>query len=70
MKTLYDVQEWLKKYGFVNLFPNRYDAILFMQQELKRMVDQGIIEKTDHDYMTVLLILRQEERIEIEKESQ
>ncbi|WP_136256092.1 YqgQ family protein, partial [Onishia niordana] len=32
MKTLYDVQELLKKYGFINFMTNRLDAIYFMQQ--------------------------------------
>ena len=44
MKTLYDVQEMLKKYGYINLFPDRLDAIAFMQIELGKMLDSGIIE--------------------------
>lgn len=67
MKTLYDVQELLKKYGFINFMTNRLDAIYFMQQELTNMVDQGIFEKSDKEYLTAQLILRREERIEKEK---
>ncbi|EKF52051.1 YqgQ family protein [Lactococcus garvieae] len=67
METLYDVQELLKKYGFINFMTNRLDAIYFMQQELTKMVDQGIFEKSDKDYLTAQLILRREERIEKEK---
>jgi uncharacterized protein YqgQ len=66
MKTLYDVQEMLKKYGYVNLFPNRLDAIKMMQMELLKMIDGHIFEKSDHDYLTATLILRREERIELE----
>lgn len=67
MKTLYDVQELLKKYGFINFMTNRLDAIYFMQQELTNMVEQGIFEKSDKEYLTAQLILRHEERIEKEK---
>ena len=66
MKTLYDVQELLKKYGFINFMTNRLDAIYFMQQELTNMVEQGIFEKSDKEYLTAQLILRREERIEKE----
>lgn len=67
MKTLYDVQELLKKYGFINFMTNRLDAIYFMQQELTNMGEQGIFEKSDKEYLTAQLILRREERIEKEK---
>ena len=67
MKTLYDVQELLKKYGFINFMTNRLDAIYFMQQELTNMVEQGIFEKSDKEYLTAQLILRREERVEKEK---
>lgn len=67
MKTLYDVQELLKKYGFINFMTNRLDAIYFMQQELTNMAEQGIFEKSDKEYLTAQLILRREERIEKEK---
>lgn len=69
MKTLYDVQELLKKYGFINFMTNRLDAIYFMQQELTNMVEQGIFEKSDKEYLTAQLILRREERIEKEKQN-
>ena len=57
----------LKKYGFINFMTNRLDAIYFMQQELTNMVEQGIFEKSDKEYLTAQLILRREERIEKEK---
>lgn len=67
MKTLYDVQEMLKKYGYINLFPDRLDAIAFMQIELGKMLESGIFKKSDHDYLTARLILAREERIEKKK---
>ena len=67
MKTLYDVQEMLKKYGHINLFPDRLDAIAFMQSELGKMLESGIFQKSDNDYLTARLILAREERIEKKK---
>lgn len=66
MKSLYDVQEWLKKFGYVNLMPNRLDAIYFMNLELAELIKKGILEKNDKDYLTARLILRREENYELE----
>lgn len=66
MKTLYDVQEWLKKYGYINLMPNRLDAIYLMQQELAVMIKTGILTRDDHDYLSARLILHHEEQLEKE----
>jgi uncharacterized protein YqgQ len=66
MKTLYDVQEFLKKYGYINLLVNRLDAIYMMKKELIQLYDQGMIPD-QKQYFTAELILRREERIELEK---
>ena len=66
MKTLYDVQEFLKLHGYINLFSNRRDAIFFMAQELKTLYDAGLIPN-EKDYFTADLILRREHRLESEK---
>lgn len=67
MKTLYDVQEWFKKYGYINLTSNRLDAIYFMLKELNDMTESGILDKNSREYFTVRLILQREERLENEK---
>lgn len=67
MKNLYDVQEWLKKYGYINLDSNRRDAIYFMKIEVSELHKNGILLDTDKDYLTASLILRREERVEQEK---
>lgn len=64
MKTLYDVQEWLKKYGYINLMPNRLDAIYLMEEELHLMHEKGILQDTDKDYLSARLILKREARLE------
>lgn len=68
MKTLYDVQEFLKKHGYINLLSNRLDAIFFMAQELKTLYDAGLIPD-QNDYFTADLILRREHRLESEKKT-
>lgn len=64
MKTLYDVQEMLKKIWIYQSFSRSFDAIAFMQIELGKMLESGIFQKSDHDYLTARLILSREERIE------
>lgn len=64
MKTLYDVQEWMKKFGYINLMPNRRDAIYFMKLELRELHKRGIIAENDSDYFKASLILRQESKKE------
>lgn len=67
MKTLYDVQEWFKSFGYINLMSNRLDAIYFMQQELSYMINAGVLDKSNRDYITAKLILQREERLENER---
>ncbi|MDY3824822.1 MULTISPECIES: YqgQ family protein [Streptococcus] len=66
MKTLYDVQQLLKRFGiFVYLGKRLYD-IEMMKLELSRLYDNGLLDK--QDYLTAELILRREHRLEKEKE--
>ncbi len=41
--------------------------LAFMQIELGKMLESGIFQKSDHDYLTARLILAREERIEKKK---
>ena len=66
MKTLYDVQQHLEKYGiFVHVGKRIWDIEL-MALELDNINKAGLIDK--HDYMIAKLILRREHRIEELKE--
>ncbi|MDR0300147.1 MAG: DUF910 family protein [Streptococcaceae bacterium] len=69
MESLFDVQEWMKKFGYVNLISNRLDAIYFMKVELVELKKRGIIQENDPEFFSASLILRREARIEEEKES-
>ncbi|MEG0289344.1 MAG: YqgQ family protein [Carnobacterium sp.] len=68
MKTMYDVQQLLKRYGIFIYVGKRLWDIELMLIELKKIHEQGLIE--NDEYMTALLILKQEHRIEESKENQ
>ncbi|MEW6855278.1 ROK family glucokinase [Streptococcus iniae] len=67
MKTLYDVQQLLKNFGIYVYIGKRLYDIEVMKIELKRIYDNGLLDKTD--YINAELVLRQEHRLELEKES-
>ena len=62
MKTLYDVQQLLEKYGILVHVGKRIWDIELMALELDNINKAGLIDR--HDYMVVKLILRKEHRIE------
>ncbi|CAM4226893.1 hypothetical protein AT575_05490 [Streptococcus penaeicida] len=66
MKTLYDVQQLLKNFGIYIYIGKRLYDIEVMKIELKRLYDNGLIDKMD--YLNAELILRREHRLELEKE--
>ncbi|ALV21304.1 YqgQ family protein [Carnobacterium antarcticum] len=68
MKTMYDVQQLLKRYGIFIYVGKRLWDIELMLIELKKIHEQGLIE--NDEYMTALLILKQEHRVEESKENQ
>lgn len=66
MKTLYDVQQLLKRFGLIIYMGKRLYDIEMMQIELARLYDQGLVAR--EDYLLAQLILRREHRLELEKE--
>lgn len=66
MKTLYDVQQLLEKYGILVHVGKRIWDIELMALELDNINKAGLIDQ--HDYMMAKLILRQQHRIEELKE--
>lgn len=62
MKTLYDVQQLLEKYGILVHVGKRIWDIELMALELDNINRAGLIDQ--HDYMIAKLILRKEHRIE------
>ena len=62
MKTLYDVQQLLKKYGILVHVGKRIWDIELMAIELDNIYKAGLIEQKD--YLVAKLILQQEHEIE------
>ncbi|MGT2924558.1 YqgQ family protein [Streptococcus caviae] len=68
MKTLYDVQQLLKRFGIYVYLGKRLYDIEMMKIELERLYENGLISKDD--YLQAELVLRREHRIEKEKENE
>lgn len=66
MKTLYDVQQLLKRFGIIIYLGKRLYDIELMMIELKRLYQNGLIEQDD--YLKAELILRREHGLELQKE--
>ena len=64
MKTLYDVQQYLKSFGIIIYMGKRLYDIEMMNIELERIYDAGLIEKLD--YLEAESILRREHRLELQ----
>ena len=62
MKTLYDVQQLVEKYGILVHVGKRIWDIELMALELDNINKAGLIDRID--YMVAKLILRKEHRIE------
>lgn len=67
MKTLYDVQQLLKRFGIIIYLGKRLYDIELMMIELKRLYQNGLIEQDD--YLKAELILRREHGLELQKET-
>ncbi|MCM3571873.1 YqgQ family protein [Mesobacillus subterraneus] len=65
MKTIYDIQQFLKKFGTIIYIGDRVADLELMAAELKELYNSQLIETKD--YQTAILLLRQEIRMETEK---
>lgn len=65
MTNLYDVQQLLKRFGIYVYLGKRSWDIELMMIELKKLHENGLIERTE--YLPALLVLKQEHRKEEEK---
>ena len=64
MKTLYDVQQFLKSFGIIIYMGKRLYDIEMMKIELKRIYDAGLMDKLT--YFEAEAVLRREHRLELE----
>ncbi|OLN23527.1 cytosolic protein [Domibacillus antri] len=68
MRTIYDVQQLLKRYGVFVYIGNRVADLQLMEVELKELYQSQLVET--QEYQMALLLLRQQMAIEKEKEQE
>lgn len=67
MRTLYDVQQLLKRFGIFIYIGKRIWDIELMMVEIKKLHENGLIE--NDEYLPALLVLKREHRKEVESET-
>ncbi|WP_251551375.1 YqgQ family protein [Neobacillus muris] len=67
MKTIYEIQQYLKRFGSIIYIGDRTADLQLMELELRDLYQSQLIETKD--YQTALLILRHEIQLEKEKKS-
>lgn len=65
MKTIYDIQQFLKKFGTIIYIGDRVSDLELMESELRELFHSQLIET--RDYQNALLLLRHEIQIEKDK---
>ena len=63
MKTFYDVQQFLKRFGIIVYMGRRLYDIELMKLELSRIYDAGLMDKLD--YLEAEAVLRREHKVEL-----
>jgi len=62
LKTIYEIQQFLKKFGTIIYIGDRVSDLELMKSELKELFHSQLIET--RDYQTALLLLRHEIQLE------
>jgi uncharacterized protein YqgQ len=65
LKTIYDIQQFLKKFGTIIYIGDRVSDLELMESELRELFHSQLIET--RDYQNALLLLRHEIQIEKDK---
>jgi len=68
MKTVYEIQQFLKQFGTFIYVGDRVGDLELMESELKELYQAQLIET--REFQTALLILRHEIQIQKEKSKQ
>lgn len=67
MKTIYDIQQFLKKFGTIIYVGDRVATLELMRDEIQELYRSHLMETTD--FQTAMLLLRQEIRLETERKN-
>jgi uncharacterized protein YqgQ len=65
MKTIYEIQQFLKSYGTIIYVGSRLADLELMEEELRELYQSQLIETKE--FQTALLLLRHEIQLEKEK---
>jgi uncharacterized protein YqgQ len=65
MKTIYDIQQFLKRYGTIIYIGERVADLELMEMELKELYQSQLVEP--REFQTALMILRHEIQFQKEK---
>ncbi|MFZ7945394.1 MULTISPECIES: YqgQ family protein [Bacillaceae] len=68
MKTIYEIQQFLKQFGTIIYVGDRVGNLELMESELKELYQAQLIET--REFQTALLILRHEIQMQKEKSKQ
>ncbi|EKN66273.1 hypothetical protein BABA_16682 [Neobacillus bataviensis LMG 21833] len=68
MKTIYEIQQFLKQFGTIIYVGDRVGDLELMESELKELYQAQLIET--REFQTALLILRHEIQLQREKSKQ
>jgi uncharacterized protein YqgQ len=67
MKTIYDIQQYLKRFGTIIYLGDRAATLELMRDEVQELYRSQLMEAKD--YQTAMLVLRQEIRLEKERKN-
>lgn len=67
MKTIYDIQQFLKKFGTIIYVGDRIATLELMRDEIQELYRSKLMETKD--FQTAMLLLRQEIRLEMERKN-
>jgi uncharacterized protein YqgQ len=65
VKTIYDIQQFLKKFGTIIYIGDRVADLELMEAEMKELYRSQLIET--NDFQTAILLLRHQIQIEKDK---
>ena len=67
MKTIYDIQQFLKRFGTIIYVRDRVANLELMRDEVQELFRMNLMET--QDYQMAMLLLRQEIRLEEERKN-
>ena len=67
MKTIYDIQQFLKNFGTIIYVRDHVANLELMRDEVQELYRMNLMET--QDYQMAMLLLRQEIRLEVERKN-